>query len=62
MDVHRIRRAKNKFYDIIEDNFEYDNTLKRIRKDNKKMNYGKLRQKYSKQIIQEALKLEVVNG
>jgi hypothetical protein len=41
---------------------EYQNLLRRVRADNLKMKPGQLAHKYSKQVIEEALKEEMVNA
>ena len=53
--MNRIRRVKDRFYTQIDENISYENVLRKVRKEAKKMKHGQLEQKYSKTIIQEAL-------
>jgi len=60
MDVNRVRAAKNKFYMTVEKDLKYYNLLKKVKKESKKLSFGKLREKgYSRDIIKEAMEVEL---
>jgi len=61
--MERVDRAKNKIIDAIDQDFEWAELKKKVRKDSRKMKRGELIQKYqNKYLVDEALKEVTVNG
>lgn len=52
--IAQINRFKDKVIDHIDQSFEYEKLLKRVRHDIKRFPMGKVVQKYSKSVIQDA--------
>ena len=47
LNMRQIERSKEKVYNAIDASFEYQELLKRVRKDSRKMKRGQLAHKYS---------------
>jgi hypothetical protein len=61
-NMRSVESSKNKVIDAIDEKFEYEQELKKVRKDAKKMSRGQLAQKYPKILIENALKEVSING
>ena len=62
-DIRRLERAKAKVYNTIDENFEYEELKKKVKKDALTMSRSHLGQKWPRPLIIEALKeMEVANG
>lgn len=61
-NARSVENSKNKVIDAIDENFEYEKVLNRVRKDARKMSRSELGQKYNKVLIENALKEVSING
>ena len=58
-DIDKVNRMKYKMFDRMDEEAEYEGFLKKVKKDIQRFPMGRIRRKYSTQVIKDATKEEV---